>query len=133
MNNLNHLNLNIKNDYSNKLNSKKRNEIKEKKAKTFNKQIDEKNQLISTKNSTQNLFYTQKIKTLMNNYCESKENSKLKNCISAKNIHKKNNIRKKNISNAIFEISKPNIQKESYQLIKNHNQENFKKQNQVYP
>ena len=44
-----------------------------------------------------------------------------------------NNIRKKNISNAIFEISKPNIQKESYQLIKNHNQENFKKQNLVYP
>jgi hypothetical protein len=38
-----------------------------------------------------------------------------------------------NISNAIFEISKPNIQKESYQLIKNHNQENFKKQNLVYP
>ena len=90
MNNLNHLNLNIKNDYSNELNSKKRNETKEKKTKTFNKQIDVKNQLISTKNSTQNLFYTQKIKTLMNNYCELKENSKLKNCISANNIHKKN-------------------------------------------
>ena len=37
-----------------------------------------------------------------------------------------------NISNAIFEISKPNIQKESYQLIKNHNQENFKKGEMLY-
>ena len=45
-----------------------------------------------------------------------------------------NNIRSKNISKAVFEMSKPNIENESYQFIRNQrpNQENFKKQSQVY-
>ncbi len=45
-----------------------------------------------------------------------------------------NDIRIKNISKAVFEMSKPNIEKERYQLIRNQrtNQEIFKKQSQVY-